>query len=154
MATVSPPWTYALHLPQDPRAPGIARATLRTVLDRHGMGGRLAETAELLAGELVTNAHLYSDGPYCLRLRGLNPRRLRVSVWDTNPHIPAPFLRGEADEPPPSAESGRGLFLVQHCADNWGAYPLADALFAQSGKLLWVECGTGLARECQQRHLG
>ncbi|NBM17341.1 ATP-binding protein [Streptomyces sp. GC420] len=142
MATVSPPWAYALHLPQDPRAPGVARSTLRTVLARHGVGGgAVAEAAELLASELVTNAHLYSDGPYCLRLRGLGGNRLRISVWDGNPHIPAPFRRGQVDAPPLTAESGRGLLLVQEYAESWGAYPFTDAVFRRSGKLLWVECG-------------
>ncbi|MCX4796037.1 hypothetical protein OG497_18410 [Streptomyces sp. NBC_01242] len=36
-STVSPPWAYTLQLPQDPRAPGVARATLRTILRVHGM---------------------------------------------------------------------------------------------------------------------
>lgn len=92
-ATVSPPWTYTLQLPQDPRAPGVARATLRNVLRVHGMR-ELTETAELLASELVTNAYLYSSGPYSLRLRDAGRSRVRMSVWDTDPHIPAPFRWG------------------------------------------------------------
>ncbi|CAM5725948.1 Beta-galactosidase [Streptomyces alboniger] len=60
--TVSPPWAYTLHLPHDPHAPGIARATLRTVLDAHGLSS-LAPTAERLASELLTNAHVHTAGP-------------------------------------------------------------------------------------------
>ena len=37
LATVTPPWAYTLHLPRDPRAPGVARSTLRAVLRVHGM---------------------------------------------------------------------------------------------------------------------
>lgn len=138
-ATVTPPWAYTLQLPQDPRAPGVARATLRTILRVHGMA-QLAETAELLASELVTNAYLYSKGAFSLRLRGAGRQRIRLSVWDTNPHIPPPFsLRAQ----PPSlmAERGRGLHLITLWAESWGAHPMGSGLPGQGGKLLWVECG-------------
>ncbi|MDT9693250.1 ATP-binding protein [Streptomyces sp. P9(2023)] len=145
-ATVSPPaapWAYTLTLPNDPRAPGVARRTLRTVLAAHGMSG-LADTAELLASELVTNAHRYSSEPYTLRLRTLQgPDRLRVSVWDANPVIPPPF-RGPLAQPPDcEAERGRGLLLVQLCADSWGACELQGGVHGSGGKLLWVECQWG-----------
>ncbi|MFJ1993663.1 ATP-binding protein, partial [Streptomyces asiaticus] len=55
----------------------------------------LTDTAELLTCELVTNAVRHSDGPAQLRIRHLCENRLRVSIWDTNPTIPAPF-----DAPP------------------------------------------------------
>ncbi|MDK0521040.1 ATP-binding protein [Streptomyces sp. ML-6] len=137
-ATVSPPWTYTLQLPQDPRAPGVARATLRNVLRVHGMR-ELTETAELLASELVTNAYLYSSGPYSLRLRDAGRRRVRLSVWDTDPHIPAPFQRS-TPTPDELAERGRGLYLVTLYAERWGAHLMQTGLPGQGGKLLWVEC--------------
>ncbi|MFH8518360.1 ATP-binding protein [Streptomyces gelaticus] len=137
-ATVSPPWTYTLQLPQDPRAPGVARTTLRSVLRVHGMR-ELIETAELLASELVTNAYLYSSGPYSLRLRDAGRSRVRLSVRDTDPHIPAPFRWG-AQTPEELAERGRGLYLVTLYAECWGAYPMRGGLPGQGGKLLWVEC--------------
>lgn len=140
MATVAPPWAYTLQLPHDPRAPGIARCTLRAVLRSHGMA-QLTDTAELLASELVTNAHLHSSGPYALRLSAADADRLRVGVWDTNPDIPAPF--GDALPGPGGdslAESGRGLELVRLCADGWGSYLLGSGPAGRGGKLLWVEC--------------
>ncbi|MFC9621003.1 ATP-binding protein [Streptomyces sp. NPDC056930] len=137
-ATVSPPWTYTLQLPQDPRAPGVARATLRTILRVHGMR-ELTEIAELLASELVTNAYLHSSGPYSLRLRDAGRSRIRLSVWDTNPHIPAPF-QWTAEAPAELAERGRGLYLVTLYAESWGAHPMGTGLPGQGGKLLWVEC--------------
>ncbi|MCX4533740.1 MULTISPECIES: ATP-binding protein [unclassified Streptomyces] len=138
LATVTPPWAYTLQLPQDPRAPGIARATLRSVLRVHGMGD-LIDTAELLASELVTNAYRYSSGPYSLRLRDAGRHRIRLSVWDTNPDIPPPF-QGGGKAPTALAECGRGLHLITLWADSWGAYPLRGGLPGHGGKLLWVEC--------------
>ncbi|MEK8144312.1 ATP-binding protein [Streptomyces sp. M10(2022)] len=137
-ATVTPPWAYTLQLLQDPRAPGVARSTLRTVLRVHGLA-ELTETAELLASELVTNAYLHSKGPYSLRLRGAGRQRIRLSVWDTNPHIPAPFS-WSAEAPSVLAEGGRGLYLVTLYAESWGAYLMDSGLPGQGGKLLWVEC--------------
>lgn len=143
MATVSPPeaWAYALHLPHHPRAPRVARMTLRAVLGGHGMGGFI-DTAELLTSEVVTNSYRHSDGPASLRMRSMAGGRLRVSVWDTNPLIPAPF-----DKPPSRlhflpepdhSTGGRGLLLVQLCADNWGGCAIGAGL---GGKLLWFELG-------------
>ncbi|MFE7116029.1 ATP-binding protein [Streptomyces sp. NPDC057654] len=146
MATVSSPqpWTYTLDLPHDPRASGVARTTLRAVLFRHTIS-ELVDVAELLTSELVTNAYLHSDGPASLRLHSTGPEdeRLRVSVWDTNPDIPTAFRKRVG--PPRDCdhgrerESGRGLLLVQMCADSWGSYLLGDELFGKRGKMLWFE---------------
>ncbi|MFE9839867.1 ATP-binding protein [Streptomyces sp. NPDC005551] len=146
MATVSPCWDYTLHLPHDPRAPGIARATLRTVLAAHEFT-ELTPTAELLAAELFTNAHLHTRGPYALRVRPAGPDRLVVAVWDTDPRVPAGFRADvPADVPPQDAESGRGLHLVRACADAWGVSVLRELGASKGGKLLWAECArTGLS---------
>lgn len=153
MVTVSPPKSeasascaYALQLPHDRLAPRIARATLRAVLTGHGLN-QLAELAALLTSELVTNAYRHSTGPATLRLRVLGGTRLRVGVWDANPHIPPPFDKGSGPLHPVPAEAdgGRGLFLVCHYADAWGGYPLGDDLFGRGGKLLWCELGPQVA---------
>ncbi|MEV2255350.1 ATP-binding protein [Streptomyces sp. NPDC050147] len=146
MVTVAPPqgWSYALHLPRDPRAPRVARMTLRAALTGHGMG-ELLDVAELLTSEMVTNAYRHTKGPSSLRLRSVRGGRLRVGVWDSNPHIPEPFDKppGAFGAPPAPADSdsGRGLFLVRQCADAWGGWPLGDQLFGSGGKLLWFEVG-------------
>jgi len=130
MATVTPPWAYTLHLPHDPHAPGIARATLRTVLAAHGL-------AELLASELLTNAHLHTADPYALRLRAMETGRLRLAVWDSDPKIP-PAFDTLGPQPVENAENGRGLHIVRECAEAWGAYVMEDAVCV--GKLMWAEC--------------
>ncbi|WP_327356173.1 ATP-binding protein [Streptomyces sp. NBC_01304] len=154
MVTVSPPepWSYALHLPHDPRAPRVARMTLRAALSGHGIP-ELLDTAELLTSEMVTNAYRHTEGAAAMRVRGFEGGRIRVGVWDSNPHIPPPFDRpprmlGPAPDLAPDGEGGRGLLLVQLWADDWGGYPLGDDLFGRGGKLLWfeLEAAPGLAR--------
>ncbi|MFC7261221.1 ATP-binding protein [Streptomyces lutosisoli] len=141
MVTVALPdtWVYALRLPHDPRAARVARMTVRAALDGHGMH-EVLDVIELLTSELVANAYQYAKGPASLRLTALGGGRLRVSVWDANPHIPAPFdeLPGTKPRPAPvDAVSGRGLLLVQAWADSWGG----DVLGPGAGKLLWFEVG-------------
>jgi anti-sigma regulatory factor (Ser/Thr protein kinase) len=152
--TADPTWAYALELPHDPRAVRIARVTLGAVLAGHGMS-QLHDVTELLVSELVTNAYRHSTGPAALRLTSLEDGRLRMSVWDTNPHIPPPFDRRDQPlcpvpakpgsragaGPDVEADSGRGLFLVCQYADMWGGFPLGGDLFRQGGKLLWCEVG-------------
>ncbi|MFF3291748.1 ATP-binding protein [Streptomyces sp. NPDC003023] len=141
MDTVSPPtpWSYVLQLPHHPFAARVARHTLRTVLGGHGMTS-LLHTAELLTSELVTNAYRHSDGHATLRMRPMDGGGLRISVWDSNPDIPAPF---DGKPLPPDAapltEGGRGLRIVVRLAVNWGGCPFGDDLFGRNGKLLWCE---------------
>ncbi|MEV7718618.1 ATP-binding protein [Streptomyces sp. NPDC093108] len=92
-----------------------------------------------MASELVTNAYLYSSGPYSLRLRDAGRSRIRLSVRDTGPHIPAPFRWG-AGTPEEVAERGRGLYLVTLHVDCWGTYPMRDGLSGQGRMVLWAEC--------------
>jgi anti-sigma regulatory factor (Ser/Thr protein kinase) len=146
MSTVSPldpspgrvPGTYTFQVPHDPRAPGIARAALRLVLQAHGRA-ELADDAELLASELLTNAHRHTTGPYALRIGpgAMDAHRVRVAVWDGDPKVPLGFGRC-APTADVTAEKGRGLFLVRAYADDWGAYTFPAAT---GGKLLWAECG-------------
>ncbi|WBO65381.1 ATP-binding protein [Streptomyces camelliae] len=148
MPTVSKPWAYTLHLPHDPRAPGIARATLRTVLAAHDLSP-LTPTAELVAAELLANAHLQTAGPYALRLLGRESGKVTVAVWDTDPRVPPGFApdtdAGAVPLPVPEgdAENGRGLHLVRTCADSWGVSVLRHLGASWGGKLLWADCQSG-----------
>jgi anti-sigma regulatory factor (Ser/Thr protein kinase) len=147
MATVSPdnPWSYTLGMPGDDRSPGIARLVVRGVLARHGLG-ELADNATLLTSELVTNACRYSRGDVTLRVSELPAAGIRISVWDANPAVPAPFGLG-ANRPAPTrraeATYGRGLAIVERCADNWGSRSLGPTWLSTAfhGKWLWCELG-------------
>lgn len=128
------PWEYSLSIPNDPRAVTVCRRTLRLILTMHGLI-RLADTAELLATELVANAVLHTKGPAVLRVRW-SAGVLRIGAWDADPEPPEPpeELASLVD-----AEDGRGLALVKACADVWGWQPLAR--FGNRGKYVWCELG-------------
>ncbi|MEV7326469.1 ATP-binding protein [Streptomyces sp. NPDC093970] len=129
-------WDYTLHIPNDLRAVTISRRTLRLILTTHGLIG-LADTAELLAAELVSNAVRHTKGPAALRVRRSPEGVVWIGAWDTDPVPP---------EPPDSLETvagleevGRGLGLVGACADSWGWQP--SGRFGQRGKYVWCELG-------------
>ncbi|WP_221355189.1 ATP-binding protein [Streptomyces beigongshangae] len=126
------PWEYSLSIPNDPRAVTVCRRTLRLILTLHGLI-RLADTAELLAAELVANAVLHTKGPATLRVRW-STGVLQVGAWDADPEPPEPPGGAEclAD-----GEGGRGLHLVRACSDAWGWHPLSG--FGSRGKYVWCD---------------
>ncbi|MCD7441363.1 ATP-binding protein [Streptomyces lincolnensis] len=128
------PWEYVLHLPNDPRAVTISRRTLRLILTMHGLI-TLADLAELLAAELVSNAVRHTKGPAALRVRW-SAGVLRIGAWDASPEPPEPPRSW--DQPAGvEAEDGRGLALVRACADVWGWQP--HTRNGSRGKYVWCE---------------
>ena len=95
----------------------------------------LAEIAELLVSEIITNALRASralrqplPSPVHLWLRA-DRLRLVATVWDANPQPP---IRTEADH---DAASGRGLKIVDALSTRWGWYEPRD----MGGKCVWCE---------------
>lgn len=127
------PFHYCFRVPHDPRAVGVARASLRAVLRAHRMP-ELVERAELLAGELLANAVVHGTGEPELRLRWTEGT-LRLSVWDTSP-VPPAFRDVDED-----SEHGRGLYLLQILADRWDHFLLDARLFGAGSKVVWCEIG-------------
>lgn len=84
------------------------------------------ETVELLAGEVIANAVLYTDAPCDVSVTQTD-ERLRVEVTDTDASLPRTVEAG------PNDESGRGLLLVSALADAWGTQP------EPLGKTTWFE---------------
>jgi anti-sigma regulatory factor (Ser/Thr protein kinase) len=115
-----------------------ARQFTRRTLDQWDLGDRFDDVC-LVVSELVTNA-LRHAVPGTPRTRGQDaPVRLHLMRWTErlvcavrDPSNDSPVAR-EADDF--SAESGRGLFLVDSFCDSWGWHPLAGTL---SGKVVWA----------------
>ncbi|MFJ9901933.1 ATP-binding protein [Streptomyces sp. NPDC101152] len=126
------PWEYSLYIPNDPRAVTVCRRTLRLILTLHGLI-RLADTAELLATELVTNAVRHTKGPAALRVRW-SAGVLRIGAWDASPEPPEPPGRLEQLV---DAEEGRGLALVRACSDLGGWQQLTRN--GNRGKYVWCD---------------
>jgi anti-sigma regulatory factor (Ser/Thr protein kinase) len=115
-----------------PTAPGVARGHVRLVAREWGLAG-LADMAELLASELMTNAvqasvNLKTLGPAVIGLwLTSDGATLVIHVWDSNPEMPVP------QEAAPDAEGGRGLMLVSALGKDWGAYRAKEG-----GTIVWV----------------
>jgi anti-sigma regulatory factor (Ser/Thr protein kinase) len=116
-----------------------ARQFTRGTLDQWELGERFDDVC-LVVSELVTNAlrHALPQGGPCagqqepsVRLHLMRwTERLVCAVRD--PSNEGPVARASDDF---SAESGRGLFLVDSFSDSWGWHPLAGTL---SGKVVWA----------------
>jgi anti-sigma regulatory factor (Ser/Thr protein kinase) len=120
------------------RPTSTAAEQARRALQRLALPSSLADEAELLVSEVVTNS---------VRHAGLGPddlihltadwsgTRLRVHVRDRG-HIVHPAVVSGFIRPAPGAESGWGLYLVDRLASRWGT--AADGY--------WFELHPGLRR--------
>ena len=107
-----------------PRTVGQARRAVGQFC-RSGSHRLLAEDAELLTSELMTNACRYADG--LITVLALS-NTVSVVVTVTDDQIVDALLPSEPD---PEQDSGRGLFLVDTLAGAWGTTSHA------SGKSVW-----------------
>ncbi|MEV5884793.1 SpoIIE family protein phosphatase [Streptomyces sp. NPDC052020] len=107
-----PPETVTRRLPLTPRSAASARRFVRAALP--GVPPELADTTELLAGELVTNAVLHARTEVDVAV-SVRDGRIRVAVSDERPHlgpVPHPWS--------PCAGAGQGLALVELLASRHG----------------------------------
>jgi serine phosphatase RsbU (regulator of sigma subunit)/anti-sigma regulatory factor (Ser/Thr protein kinase) len=114
-------WTF----PLDPIQVGRARAVVREQLHDWGLP-KLADPAELMVSELVTNAVRHSHSrPVALRL--VRGDTLLCEVDDDDHELPTLLSAGPGDE------FGRGLRVVSTLAREWGTSRTA------AGKSVWFE---------------
>lgn len=138
--TASWPLSTSLPLGAFPGATPCARLHARAVLAEWGMHG-VAEAAELIVSELVTNAVRASTCPdgrprydaagmpvVVLRLAS-DHLRVLIEVWDVIPGAPAAAQAG------PDDETGRGLMLVEAQSDRWSWQTVPG----WPGKVVWAE---------------
>ena len=123
--------TASFRLDPVPESAGRARRSARTMLTDWRLG-HLVEDVDLVVSELVTNALLHTgdelEGPAAaIRLElDLSGGRLTCRVVDASPLPPMP------EEATETAESGRGLILVEALASEWDWEELPD------GKAVWA----------------
>jgi anti-sigma regulatory factor (Ser/Thr protein kinase) len=131
----------SLTLAATPVAVSRARQFTRFALSQRGLAA-LAEDAELVVSELVTNAVQASEtaeppeagadglGPVAtIRVRVLAYQAgIIVEVWDADPGSPAPR------DAVPDAEGGRGLMIVTALCREWGYFHTADG-----DKVVWAD---------------
>ncbi|MEU3571518.1 ATP-binding protein [Kitasatospora sp. NPDC036755] len=106
----------------------LSRQALRDAMTRSG--GWDADSifnAELALMELVVNAWRHGDTPAPVVWFSVLGRTLRVTVSDDSDALP------EQRTPADSAESGRGLQLVEGLTHRWGVDP------QKRGKSIWYE---------------
>ena len=139
---MSASWALSTSLPLGalPGATPCARLHARAVLVEWGLR-ELAEAAELIVSELVTNAvrasttpdgHPRYDGagmPVVVLRMASDRIKLLIEVWDSIPGAPA------AGHPGPEDEGGRGLMLVEAMCARWNWQSVTD----WPGKVVWAE---------------
>jgi anti-sigma regulatory factor (Ser/Thr protein kinase) len=144
------PLRSSLQLGALPTATPCARLHARHLLHEWGKSG-IADTAELLVSELVTNGVraaqlLEQKPPIWLRL-STDGMRLLIEVWDGNMQPPQPSQPG--NEPPSRTdESGRGLFLVDMLSRRWSWHPTVEP----RGKVVWCELDASEAPAQEASH--
>ena len=122
-------------------AVGCARLFVRSTLQALGLD-QLAEDAELVASEVVTNAvqatGITHPSPRWSELHNLALIRLRlvvlgdsliIEVWDRDATPPKPRQETALD-----AEGGRGLLIVESLSRRWNFHCPAEG-----GKWVWAE---------------
>jgi anti-sigma regulatory factor (Ser/Thr protein kinase) len=107
-----------------------ARLHTRHLLREWQLTG-LADSAELLVSEVVTNAIQVTQAdartaPVRLWLLA-DGTRLLILVWDASPLPPVCVSTGD------DAENGRGLLLVDTLSTRWGHFPHPNG-----GKTVWA----------------
>ncbi|MER5635763.1 ATP-binding protein [Kitasatospora sp. NPDC002227] len=104
-------WSASASFPPRPANVGRARRLTRTALAAWGSTA-LADAAELLVSELVTNALRYGQGAISVTL-ALTDSALQISVADFGRSLPQPREATEEDS------SGRGLAIVSALCARW-----------------------------------
>ncbi len=118
-----------LTLPAVPRGVPLSRQLVREICYLLDLG-EVADVAELLASEVVTNAvrHAHTD---CLRVVvQVSGTELKVTVADNDSR--PPVLR----RPAANSLGGRGLHLLDSLAEDWGVTEWPE------GKAVWFSLST------------
>ena len=116
-------------LPPTGSSAATARRTVERLLEEAGLNGLLDE-ALLLVTELVTNAVVHAGTEIELRIETA-PEGMRVEVVDRSPGSLPVIRPGPAE----TREGGRGVFLLDALASEWGTRHFSG------GKSVWFRLG-------------
>jgi len=110
-----------------PDAPFAARHFVTCLLERRPYRDRAPiADAQLVVSELATNAVIHAGTPFSVSVR-CDGSAIRISVHDWSRTQPT------VREVGPTAQSGRGLRLVDAVSRSWGVEPACE------GKTVWAE---------------
>ena len=115
---------HATRFPPEAQSAGAARRMVRAFCADHAIDS-VADDAELLASEVMTNACRMATGPVTMFLVADDGALLCIISDDSVARLPAVVLST------PTAEAGRGLFVLEQLAGAWGATTTS------SGKNVW-----------------
>jgi DNA-binding NarL/FixJ family response regulator len=114
---------------RDLRSAGAARRFISATLEPWRLGS-LLDTVTLLASELVANAIVHAGSDVDVAVK-LTERAARIEVTDHSEVTPAAPSFADPDQ-----TSGRGLWMVESIARDWGIRRLPSG-----GKTVWFEVG-------------
>ncbi len=103
----------------DAHAARAARKAATAQLREHAASEDVLGGAELIIGELLSNAARHANGHVCLEL-GLAEGHAQISVHDTSPAFALDLNR----PPHEFSESGRGLFIISELARKMSVIPV------------------------------
>jgi len=113
-----------MRLQPTPSAAATARRRVAEAC-RGRLSDEATETARLLVSELVTNCVLHAHSMITLAI-DCTDEAIAVAVTDDADELPV------VKQPTDEAYNGRGMWLVDNLAGDWGIQPREDG-----GKIVW-----------------
>jgi anti-sigma regulatory factor (Ser/Thr protein kinase) len=127
-----PPLDADAQLPHRVDSVPAARAFLTQLLHGWEIADEVIDDASLLTTELMSNAVEHGSGVVDLEI-AVQDGLLHIGVHDESLELPT-----QHDAASTSLEGGRGIWLVQSIARDWGS----DSRDREPGKTVWFELTT------------
>jgi anti-sigma regulatory factor (Ser/Thr protein kinase) len=127
-----PPLDADAQLPHRVDSVPAARAFLTQLLHGWEVADDVIDDASLLTTELMSNAVEHGSGVVDLEI-AVQDGLLHIGVHDDSVELPT-----QHDAASTSLEGGRGIWLVQSIARDWGS----DSSNREPGKTVWFELTT------------